>query len=76
MFQANKAPHEAKAWTAMFGANDDEGPSYWSDAEESADSGVGPSRVRVSVAVVVEVFLRDGSLDGRYLSTARKWWPQ
>jgi hypothetical protein len=76
MSQATKAPREAKTWTPMSSANDGEMPFPWPDAEEFADSDTAPSRVRVSVAVVIEVFLRDGSLDGRYLSVAQGWWPQ
>jgi hypothetical protein len=76
MSQAIKAPYEAKAWTPLSGANDGEMPFPWPDTEEPAGSDTAPSRVRVSVAVVIEVFLRDGSLDGRYLSAAQDWWPQ
>jgi hypothetical protein len=76
MSQALKTPREAKAWTFWSGAGDGEPPFPRPGAEEPGGSDTGPSRVRVSVAVVVEVFLRDGSLDGRYLSAAQDWWPQ
>jgi hypothetical protein len=76
MPQAIKAPREAKTWSAMSRVHDGEMPFPGPDMEEAAGSDGGPSRVRVSVAVVVEVFLRDGSLDGRYLSAAQDWWPQ
>ena len=76
MSQAIKTPREAMTWTPMSKANDDEAPFPWPDADEAAGCDSGPSRIRVSVAVVVEVFLQDGSLDGRYLSAARRWWPQ
>lgn len=76
MSQAFKTPREMKAWTSWPGAGDGERPFPWPDGEEPDGSETGPNRVRVSVAVVVEVFLRDGSLDGRYLSAARRWWPQ
>jgi hypothetical protein len=76
MSHAFKAPRETKTWTPWSGAGDGERPFPSPDAEEPDGSDTGPSRVRVSVAVVVEVFLRDGSLDGRYLSAAQDWWPR
>jgi len=76
MSQAFETPREAKAWTSWSGADDGEMPFPRPVAAEPTGSDTGPGRVRVSVAVVIEVFLRDGSLEGRYLSTVRRWWPQ
>lgn len=76
MPQAIKTPREAKTWAPMPSDNDDETPFPWRDAAEADGSDTGSNRVRVSVAVVVEVFLPDGSLEGRYRSAARRWWPQ
>jgi hypothetical protein len=76
MSHAFKTPRETKTWTPWFGAGDGGRPFPSPDAEQPDSSDTEPSRVRVSVAVVVEVFLRDGSLDGRYLSAAQDWWPR
>jgi hypothetical protein len=63
----------AQRWTVKSAAFDNPRPIQSGENAEVATCDLGTKMARVSVAVVVEIFLRDGSPAERYVCAAHSW---
>ena len=75
MNRAIRVPPAAEGWSPTSTAYDIERDVRSAEELRAETPDLGPGVARVSAAVMIEVFLRDGSLAGRYVSTPRGWRP-
>jgi hypothetical protein len=75
MNQAIVVEPSAEGWTVKSASFDNEMFFRSGESAEVAARDLGTRMARASIPVVIEIFLRDGSLGGRYVYDRRGWQP-
>ena len=73
MDQAIVVTPSADGWAVSSASFDNEMFFRSGESAETAARDLGRKMAQMNAAVVIEIFLRDGSLGGRYVPAGRSW---